>query len=195
MTFRQVLLSAFYPLLVRVTSLVGKNNSVFENKSRIKPAVSFYDLFANSNAGERVGFNQYKGKKVLLVNTASDCGYTAQYSELQQLQEQFRERLVVVAFPSNDFKEQEKGSDKDIAQFCQLNFSLSFPLMQKSRVIKGNYQHAVYQWLTDSSKNGWNDHQPDWNFSKYLVDEQGVLTYYFGPSVTPLSKVLKAAIC
>jgi glutathione peroxidase len=102
---------------------------------------------------------------------------------------------MVLGFPSNDFKQQEKGTDAEIAEFCRQNFGVTFPLMQKSVVIKSENQNPVFQWLTDSSKNGWNDKQPSWNFSKYLVDENGALINFFGPSVSPLSSnLLKAVI-
>jgi len=136
----------------------------------------------------------YKVKKVLIVNTASDCGYTAQYAELQSLYTQFGDRLIILGFPCNQFKEQEKGSDQDIASFCQVNYGVTFPLFQKSDVKKGLNQHPVYQWLTDSAKNGWNTQEPVWNFSKYLLDEEGRLTHYIDPSVSPLDPRLIKAI-
>ena len=129
----------------------------------------------------------------MLVNTASNCGYTNQYEDLQKLYQQFNDQLEIIAFPANDFKEQEKGSDNDIAQFCQVNFGVTFPLAKKSVVIKSGDQNNIFKWLTDKSKNGWNEQPPVWNFSKYLVNEQGSLTHYFDPSVSPLSEdVLKA---
>ncbi|HXL59000.1 MAG TPA: glutathione peroxidase, partial [Chitinophagaceae bacterium] len=129
----------------------------------------------------------FKGKKVLLVNTASDCGYTGQYEELEKLYQQYKQRLIVIGFPANDFKEQEKGSDEEIAQFCTINYRITFPLMKKSIVIKSPGQNEVFQWLTDKNKNGWNDQQPVWNFSKYLVNEEGILSWYFDPSISPMS--------
>jgi glutathione peroxidase len=127
------------------------------------------------------------------VNTASDCGYSNQYNQLQELSQKYKDKLVVLGFPANDFKEQEKGSDQEIAAFCKANYGVSFPLMSKSVVIRSDQQNPVFQWLTDSSRNGWNNKQPGWNFSKYIVDEKGMLTHYFGSSVSPLSKdVLKA---
>ena len=166
----------------------GNRGTTLTNEKKQTPPVSFYDLKFQNNRGENVDFSQFKGKQVLLVNTASDCGFTAQFDPLQKLHETKRENLVILGFPANDFKEQEKGNDSDIAQFCQLNFGVTFPLMKKSSVVKKAEQNPVHQWLTDSKKNGWNDHQPDWNFSKYLVDENGKLMNYFGPSISPLSK-------
>lgn len=164
------------------------------NKDHALPAVSFYNLAAALNSSARLSFEELKGKKVLIVNTASNCGYTNQYAELQKLYEQHKEQLIVIAFPANDFKEQEKGSDEEIASFCKLNYGVAFPLAKKSTVIKSPGQNEVFQWLTDKSKNGWNDTEPSWNFSKYLVNEEGILTHYFDPSISPLSSEVTDAI-
>lgn len=187
MTYRQKLLKAVYPAWMWITQLTGTNTKKLNNESTKSPVVSFYDLSATQIDGKELKFADFKGKKLLLVNTASDCGYTHQYADLQKLYERFRDKLVVIGFPSNDFKEQEKGTDEEIAQFCQKNYGVTFPIMKKSVVIKSAEQNPVYQWLTDASKNGWCNQQPSWNFSKYLVDENGVLTNYFDPSVAPLS--------
>jgi glutathione peroxidase len=192
MTLRQKIAKALYPLIMRLTKKTNKGLHQ-ASPGQAAPAQPFYSLTALRNNGQPLDLGQFKNKKVLLVNTASNCGFTRQFEELQQLHEQYRDSLVILGFPANDFKEQEKGSDADIAQFCQVNFGVTFPLMQKSQVVKGPGQHPVYQWLTDATRNGWNDHQPDWNFSKYLVDRQGRLSHYFGPSVSPLSpQVLEA---
>jgi glutathione peroxidase len=159
-----------------------------------QPALSFYDLEATRNNGETFEFAALKGKKVLVVNTASNCGYTGQYAELQDLYNRYKNEIEILAFPANDFKEQEKGTDAEIAEFCRLNFGIGFPLMKKTSVIAGEAQHPVYRWLTDPAKNGWNSRTPEWNFSKYLVDEQGRLTHYFGASVSPLDDELISAI-
>jgi len=99
----------------------------------------------------------------------------------------------VIAFPANDFQQQEKGSDEEIGNFCKINFGVTFPVALKSSAVKGNGQQKVFQWLTDKTKNGWNNKPPSWNFSKYLINEEGVLTNYFDPAISPLSEeVLKA---
>lgn len=184
MTTRQKLLKAVYPVFMWMQ---GKKAKVLTNE-KMQPPVSFYSLKGILNSGKEFDFTQLKGKKVLLVNTASNCGYTNQYDDLQKLNEQFRNKLVILGFPANDFKEQEKGNDEEIAQFCKINFGVTFPLMKKSSVIKAADQNEVFKWLTDSTKNGWNSKQPSWNFSKYLINEQGILTKYFDPSVSPLSE-------
>ena len=190
MTIRQKILNTVYPLIM----WAQKKTATKLSSSVTATPVSFYTLTAESNDGVMLNFSDFKGKKVLLVNTASDCGYTAQYAELQQLQEQFPDNLVVLGFPANDFKEQEKGSDADIAVFCKRNFGVTFPLAKKSVVVKGSLQHPVYRWLTDKAQNGWNSKAPSWNFSKYLVDESGRLVHYFDPGVSPLSKDVTDAV-
>jgi glutathione peroxidase len=192
MTYRQKILKAIYPALMWFTKLTGKNSK--ELSGNKQPVISFYSLKEKLNNGDALDFATLKGKKVMLVNTASDCGYTNQYEDLQKLHEQYNDKLVVIGFPANDFKEQEKGTDEEIASFCKKNFGVLFPLMQKSIVIKSPQQNSVFQWLTDSSKNGWNNKAPSWNFSKYLINEQGELTNYFDPSVSPGSKDVLEAI-
>jgi glutathione peroxidase len=194
MTYRQKLLKAVYPAWMWVTKLTGKNTTVLANTARIKPPQSFYDLSLKLNNGKVLDCSTLMGKKVLLVNTASDCGYTNQYGDLQQLQNALQDKLVIIGFPANDFKEQEKGTDESIGEFCTVNFGVTFPLATKTVVIKKDGQSPIFQWLTDKSKNGWNDHQPDWNFCKYLINESGMLTHYFSASVTPGGKEIKAAL-
>lgn len=190
MTIRQKVLKAVYPAFMWLQG----NKAAKYKQENVQPKVSFYSLAANANNGKMFSFEQLRGKKVLLVNTASDCGYTGQYDELQQLHERFKDKLVIIGFPANDFKEQEKGTDEEIAQFCKINFGVTFPLMKKSSVVKGAEQNPVFRWLTDASQNGWNNQQPKWNFSKYLVNEKGELTNYFDPGVSPMCEELIKAI-
>jgi glutathione peroxidase len=117
------------------------------------------------------------------TNTVISKNYTRKHHD----------KLTVIAFPANDFQEQEKGSDEQIGNFCKINFGVTFPIALKSSVVKGNDQQKVFQWLTDKTKNGWNNQSPSWNFSKYLINEEGVLMNYFDPAISPLSEeVLKA---
>ncbi|MGE5106364.1 MAG: glutathione peroxidase [Sphingobacteriales bacterium] len=192
MTPRQKVLKAVYPLWMWFTKVAGKNSKELSNEKNT-PIVSFYSLKSILNNGNEFDFSQLKGKKVMLVNTASDCGYTNQYDDLQRLYKEQKDKLIILGFPANDFKEQEKGSDEEIAQFCKANFGVTFPLMKKSSVVKGAEQNEIFKWLSDSSLNGWNNKQPSWNFSKYLVNEEGVLVNYFDPSVSPINPdVIKA---
>jgi len=192
-TIRQKILGVFYPTLMKLTKWSGKNSKVLQHQA-VPPPQDLYTLSMQKNNGQTVPLSEWKGKKLLLVNTASDCGYTPQYRELQQLYEQNKDRLVVIGFPANDFKEQEKGDDAAIAQFCQLNFGVTFPLAKKSSVVKGTGQNPVFSWLSEKNRNGWNDQQPTWNFSKYLIDEEGKLTHYFDPSISPLSAEVRTAV-
>ena len=194
MTARQKILKAIYPAFMWLTKKKSPDGESDHSNKAIIPAVSFYSLKATMNDGKAFDLSALKGKKVLLVNTASDCGYTGQYEDLEKLSRKYATKLVVIGFPANDFKEQEKGSDEEIAQFCKLNFGVSFPLMKKSIVVKAAGQHEVFKWLTDPAQNGWNKQQPVWNFSKYLVSEDGKLINYFAPSVSPLDKELINAI-
>ena len=194
MTVRQTVLRSIYPLLMFFSRSFGKRSRVLDNKRNIQPLQPFYNLSIQLNNGTILSFNSLKGRKLLLVNTASDCGYTHQYSDLQKLHEQYHDMLTVIGFPANDFKEQEKGSDEEIGNFCKINYGVTFPIALKGSVVRGNNQQNVFQWLTDKTKNGWNNHSPSWNFSKYLVSEEGVLMNYFGPAVSPLSKEVKMAI-
>ncbi|ULQ52281.1 glutathione peroxidase [Flavihumibacter fluvii] len=190
MSVRQQLLQWIYPTLIKAGKLFGSENKVLVNQQSVRPIESLYNLVISLNDGSKLSMATLKGKKILLVNTASDCGYTAQYEELQELSEQYNKNLVVIAFPANDFKEQEKGDDASIAQFCKKNYGVSFPLSKKTSVIKSNQQDPVFHWLSDHRLNGWCDRDPEWNFSKYLVDENGTLTHYFPAAISPLDPIV-----
>lgn len=194
MTLRQTILKFFYPIFRKVKTIHSSERLILRNNVKTLPPVSFYNLTATANDGTTLHFKNFEGRKLLLVNTASDCGYTGQYEELEKLYKQYQNKLVVIGFPANDFKEQEKGTDEQIAQFCKINYGVTFPLIKKSSVAKGTNQNEVFQWLTNKSKNGWNDEQPSWNFAKYVVNENGVLTNYFGPAVSPLDEAVLNAI-
>jgi glutathione peroxidase len=193
MTFRQRLLQKIYPLIMCLSRKGDKGRILFKPKATraIEPVSSIELTLSN---GKQVPLSQFAGKKVLLVNTASDCGYTGQFSELQRLHEQMGDKLQIIGLPSNDFKEQEKADDKAISEFCQVNFGVTFPLAKKSVVIKKEDQNPVFKWLTDPSKNGWNEQAPDWNFSKYLLNEQGELMAYFGPAISPEDEQITSLI-
>ena len=161
---------------------------------KVVPPVPFYSLKAVLNDGSSFDMASLKGKKVLLVNTASECGYTGQYEQLQKLYSQRNPGLVVIGFPANDFKEQEKGSNEEIASFCKKNYGVTFPLIEKSVVIKTPQQNNVFQWLTDPAKNGWNSQAPTWNFCKYLVNEEGVLVDFFASGIEPTGLEIEKAV-
>ena len=191
MSYRQSVLKTMYPLIMLPGKIFGSKNAIQKNTASMSPTVDFYSLKIELNDGSLLDMNQLKGKKIILVNTASDCGYTAQYAELEKLYLQHRDKLIIIGFPANDFKGQEKKDDAAIAEFCKINYGVTFYLAKKSQVIKGAEQNMVFNWLSDKEKNGWCNQQPTWNFCKYLVNEQGVLTHFFAQSVSPLDPQLE----
>ena len=192
MTYRQKILKTLYPVFNVLNKFSGKRRNILKSK---KVALqSFYSLKVILNNGQVLDFADFKNKKVLIVNTASDCGFTNQYEGLQALHEKYKDRLQVIGFPANDFGEQEKGSDETIEQFCRINYGVTFPLSQKTTVKRKHDQHEVFQWLTDENKNGWNYVAPSWNFCKYLIDEEGNLTHFFEAAVEPMGKEIAEAL-
>lgn len=146
---------------------------------------SFYDFKVKDIEGNDFALSSLKGKKVLVVNTASKCGLTPQYEQLQGLYEKYGNGdFTIIGFPANNFKEQEPGSNEEIAEFCQQNYGVEFPMMEKISV-KGDDMHPLYQWLTQKSKNGVLDSEVTWNFQKYLIDEKGNLVEMIEPKVKP----------
>ena len=134
----------------------------------------FYDFKVKTLEGKDFDFASLKGKKVMIVNTASKCGFTPQYEDLENLYEQYGQKLVIIGFPANNFLNQEPGTAEEIRQFCTSKYDVTFPMMEKISV-KGNDMHPVYQWLTSKEKNGVMDSSVKWNFQKYLIDENGKL--------------------
>lgn len=158
------------------------------------PSMSFYDLSATDINGKTVTMEQYRGKKIMVVNTASECGYTPQYARLQELYAAYKDKgFVILGFPSNDFGGQEPGSEQEIAAFCQKNFGVTFPMMAKVST-KGDSRHAVYQWLASKSMNGVMDTGVKWNFHKYLIDGDGRLAMSLESGVDPLDERITAWI-
>lgn len=148
---------------------------------------TIYDFKAEAIGGTEIDFSQYKGKKLLIVNTASKCGYTPQYKDLQTLHERYGDQLVILGFPSNNFGRQEPGTNDEIAQFCEANYGVTFQMFNKVEV-KGDEQHPLYRWLSSKDLNGWNDKAPSWNFCKYLIDENGKLVKFYKSGTNPLDK-------
>ncbi|HRE11956.1 MAG TPA: glutathione peroxidase [Ignavibacteria bacterium] len=154
---------------------------------------TFYQfLEANPNAkvksidGTEFDYRQLKGKKVLIVNTASECGYTPQYEELEKLYQAYKDKLIIIGFPANNFGGQEPGTNEEIKEFCKSKYSVTFPMFEKISVA-GDDMAPIYKWLTSKDLNGWNDQQPKWNFNKYLLDEEGNLVKYYSSAVKPMS--------
>jgi glutathione peroxidase len=137
--------------------------------------------------GSKIDWNKFKGKYLLFVNVASECGFTPQYKSLQKLYDTYNEKLEIIGFPCNQFGAQEPGSADEIASFCELNFGVSFTLTEKISV-KGVHQHPLYKWLTDANENGIKSSSVKWNFQKYLVDPDRKLIDYYYSTTDPLSK-------
>ena len=171
----------------------GKVASAQMQKENTVSSVGFYDLKATSLDGKEVKMSQFKGKKIVILNTASKCGYTAQYADWQKFYEANQENVVVLGFPCNQFMGQEPGTSGEIASFCQLNYGVTFPMFEKVDV-KGDQQSPVYQWLSNPDKNGWCSDVPSWNFCKYLIDEKGNLTHFFASKIKPESPEFIAAL-
>jgi len=147
---------------------------------------NFHDFTVESINGKPFDLAQFKGKKVLVVNTASECGFTHQYAQLEELYEHFHDAdFEIIAFPANDFGAQEPGTNDEIAQFCKRNYGVSFPIMAKVS-LKGSETHPVFQWLSQKSQNGVADIEITWNFQKFLIDENGQLVKSVAPAVSPM---------
>lgn len=150
-------------------------------------AGSIYDFTVEGLEGREINFSNFKGKKILIVNTASKCGLTPQYEGLEQLYKTYGSKLVVVGFPANNFMGQEPGSNEEISAFCKRNYGVSFPMAQKISV-KGSNMHPIYKFLKEQAKAKKMDDPVSWNFGKFLLDEKGELIATFSPRTSPLSE-------
>lgn len=144
---------------------------------------TFHDFTITGIDGKTINFADYKGKRILVVNVASECGYTPQYEQLQELYEEMKDKLVVVGFPCNDFGGQEPGEAAEIQNFCKVRYGVTFPLTEKVSIKKDT--HPIYKWLTRKSENGVMDGLVSWNFCKFLIDENGQLTHALPSNVSP----------
>ncbi|UAB83978.1 glutathione peroxidase [Zunongwangia sp. SCSIO 43204] len=159
--------------LMCITSLFAQNDK------------TIYQFEVEDINGETFDLSSLKGKKVMIVNTASKCGFTPQYAELQRIYDQYKyDDFVIIGFPSNDFGNQEPGSNEEISEFCQKNYGVDFPMMAKITV-KGEEKHPLYQFLTEKSKNGFKNSEVKWNFQKYLIDRDGKLVAVKDSNVVP----------
>ncbi len=183
-------------LLILIISIIScKENSEKEEKldkdmvttetASQQQAEDIYQFKVKTLSEDDFDFSSLKGKKIMVVNTASKCGLTPQYKDLQALYDTYKEEnFVIVGFPANNFAKQEPGTNAEIAEFCQLNYGVNFPMMAKISV-KGKDMHPLYQFLTQKSKNGFEDSKVSWNFQKYLIDEQGNLVQVIAPKTLP----------
>lgn len=184
--------SLIFPGMVAfgVFALLG---SQVKRPTNARGSRSLHEYSFTAIDGTVVPFSSFKGKKILIVNVASRCGFTPQYEELEALAREHGDKLAVVGFPANDFLGQEPGTNEEIAFFCRMTYDVTFPLSQKVSVV-GKNRSEIYQWLTDPNLNGWNKQSPKWNFYKYLISEEGELLRVFPSSVKPRSKDIMNAI-
>jgi glutathione peroxidase len=154
---------------------------------------SIYDFKVEGLDGSTIDFSQFKGKKILIVNTASKCGFTPQYAELEKLYTAYKDKLVIVGFPANNFMFQEPGDNKSISEFCTKNYGVTFPMAAKISV-KGKDMAPIYQWLTNKDYNNFDNTSVGWNFQKYLIDENGKLVAMFPSKTKPMADEVVAAI-
>ena len=178
-----IFLSVFVVLLSFVFSFFNSSDTNIENLSS-----NIYDYSVDLISGKQLSLSELQGKKILIVNVASKCGYTPQYDGLQKLYNKYNNEIEIVGFPANDFLWQEPAKNKDIQTFCNVNYGVTFPLVEKAVVKKNKNQHPLFSWLTHKELNGWNDSSPGWNFYKYLIDEKGKLINVFPSKTKPLDE-------
>lgn len=150
-------------------------------------AVGIYDFKVSSLDGQSIDLSKYKGKKILIVNTASKCGFTPQYKDLESLYETYKGKLVILGFPANNFKQQEPGTNAEISEFCTKNYGVTFPMAEKVSV-KGDDIHPLFKYLTDEAAKMGVEDPIKWNFTKFLIDENGKLLAVFPSKVNPMSE-------
>jgi glutathione peroxidase len=186
-------------IFIMIMSLI---TGIFADKSEVanRPAdagiapKSLYDYKVKSLVGNQiVDLSQYKGKKVVILNVASKCGYTKQYADWEKFNKEHGSKVVVLGFPSNNFGGQEPGTSEEIATFCSATYGVTFPMFEKVEV-KGENKAPLYQWLSSKELNGWNDKEPTWNFCKYVVNEKGELTNFFASKVLPTDAEFLTAV-
>ena len=178
-----------FALMLTACGSTSNKNPNMENSNNLKTESpkSIHQFKVTGLDGGEIDFSTFKGKKILIVNTASECGYTPQYKDLEALHNQYKDKLVIVGFPSNDFGGQEPGTNDEIKTFCTKNYGVSFPMAAKVSV-KGENIAPIYQWLTKKEKNGVLDAEIKWNFNKFLLNENGEIISKFESSTTPLSQ-------
>jgi glutathione peroxidase len=177
--------STMKKILIAFTSLILVS-FILPNKKDFSTKSSIYQFKVDGLNGDVIDFSKFKGKKILIVNTASKCGFTPQYEYLEKLYKTYSDKLVIVGFPANNFASQEPGTNDEIKAFCTKNYGVTFPMAAKVSV-KGDDIAPIYKWLTNKSENGVMDAEITWNFNKFLLDENGNLITKFDSKVTPMS--------
>lgn len=172
-------------LAITLFSLLSMNSNAQSKQSKTMEKQNIYQFKVEDLSGKTFDFASLKGKKILIVNTASKCGLTPQYKELEALYKKYKSKgFMIVGFPANNFGQQEPGTNAEISTFCEINYGVTFPMMSKISV-KGDDMHPLYKFLTQKSKNGLQDSEVQWNFQKYLINEKGELAKVILPEVLP----------
>lgn len=181
-------------LLVIILAAISWTNRRYDKKVYVatKPD-ALYKFKLKTIDGQEITLEKFKGKKLLLVNVASECGYTPQYKGLQELYDKYKDKLMVIGFPANNFGGQEPGTAAEIKGFCQKNYGVTFQMMDKISV-KGDDMHPLYKWLSNKEENGVTGDAPKWNFCKYLIDEKGNIIKYFSSKVDPMSEEITSLL-
>ena len=190
---KKIIMFTFASTVITGVFSMAFSKNVIENEGVVNGSKSFYDLSINDINGEEINFERFKGKKVMIVNVASRCGYTSQYKELQSLYEKNKDKLEIIAVPCNDYGSQESGSNSEIKLFCETNYGVTFTMGSKQK-IKSSPISNLYQWLSDPKQNGWNSSLPSWNFCKYVINEEGQLTHFLRSGVSPTGKEMSEII-
>ena len=171
------------PLIILSLFIFSNNN---KSNKQMQSTQSIYDISINSLTGEPINLSDFNGKKILIVNTASECGFTGQYEGLQELYDTYKDKLVVIGVPCNQFGGQEPGTETQIQSFCKQNYGVTF-LMTEKVDVKGEKQHPLYAWLTKKELNGVSSSSVKWNFQKYVIDEKGQFINYYYSITKPMS--------
>lgn len=172
-----------------VQSCTGQKSETSKAKTKELMGKTIYDYKVEALDGSEINFADFKGKKILIVNTASECGFTPQYADLEELNDQYKDKLVIVGFPANNFGAQEPGSNQEIATFCQKNYGVSFPMAAKVSV-KGEDTAPIFKFLTEKELNGVKNSEVLWNFTKFLLDENGKLIDSFVSTTKPTDEAI-----
>jgi glutathione peroxidase len=180
-------------LITAIVTLFWAGTTFKKENSTTMSKGSIYDFKLKTIDGEEISLSKFKGKKMLLINVASECGYTPQYKNLQALHQQYGSKLVLIGFPANNFGKQEPGTNTEIKSFCTKNYGVTFLMMDKISVT-GSDAHPLYKWLSSKADNGVCENAPNWNFCKYLIDEKGNIIKFFPSKVDPLSSEITSLL-
>ena len=180
----RIAMYTFTTTLIAGIASMAFSKKVKKPQSHTVSVKSIYDIDVKDINGDAINLGTFKGKKIMIVNVASRCGYTSQYKDLQSLYKNNQDKLEILAIPCNDYGSQESGSNSEIKQFCETNFGVTFTMGDKQN-IKSSPISPLYKWLSSPELNGWNSDLPSWNFCKYIIDENGNLTHFLKSNVNP----------